>query len=295
MSNKRNIEKLRRLLDSADAVVIGAGAGLSAAAGFTYSGARFQAHFADFHAKYGFRDMYTGGFYPYATPQEYWAYWSRLILINRYEDTPYAVYDSLLALVHGKDYFVLTTNVDHCFQKAGFDKRRLFCVQGDYGLFQCSAPCHQATYANESIVRRMAAQQRDMRVPTALLPHCPKCGRPMAMNLRVDDRFVEDEGWHQAAQRYAQFLKACRTRHVLFLEIGVGYNTPGIIKFSFQRHTHQNPRAAYACLNMKDVDIPPEIAGRSLALVGDSAAVIAALLHQGEEKGHSNRGGHACL
>ena len=149
------IDRLRQALTDADAVVIGAGAGLSTSAGFTYSGDRFEKYFSDFYARYGFSDMYSGGFYPYKTSEEFWAYWSRYIYINRYMDAPKPVYQNLLDLVKDKDYFVLTTNVDHCFQKAGFDKKRLFYTQGDYGLFQCSGPCCQETYDNEAIVQQM--------------------------------------------------------------------------------------------------------------------------------------------
>ena len=187
-------EKLRSALQDADAVVIGAGAGLSTSAGFVYNGERFQQYFCDFASKYGFSDMYSGGFYPYATLEEYWAYWSRYIWVNRYMNAPKPVYEDLLALVKDKDYFVITTNVDHQFQKAGFDKHRLFYTQGDYGLFQCSQPCCQKTYDNEEIVRQMVEQQRNMRVPSELVPRCPVCGRPMTMNLRCDDTFVENEG-----------------------------------------------------------------------------------------------------
>ena len=221
-----NIARLREALDRADAVVVGAGAGLSTAAGFVYDGERFYEHFADFAQKYGFRDMYSGGFYPFASPEEFWAYWSRYIFINRYMDPPKPVYEKVLALVRDKDYFILTTNVDHCFQKAGAAKKRLFYTQGDYGLFQCSEPCHDATYDNEETVRAMVERQKNMRVPTELLPRCPRCGKPMTMNLRSDDRFVEDAGWHAAAARYGAFLRAHRDRSILFLELGVGFNTP---------------------------------------------------------------------
>ena len=200
------IERLREALDSADAVVIGAGAGLSASAGLTYSGERFEKNFGDFQEKYGIRDMYSGGFYPFDTLEEYWAWWSRHIMMNRYEKAPKLVYDDLRKLVEDKDYFVLTTNVDHQFQLAGFDKKRLFYTQGDYGLWQCSRPCHQETYDNEETVRQMIAEQRDMKVPTELVPRCPVCGRPMTMNLRCDGTFVQDEGWYTAQARYQAFL-----------------------------------------------------------------------------------------
>ena len=268
------IERLKNALENADAVVIGAGAGLSTSAGFTYAGERFETYFRDFAEKYHFRDMYTGGFYPYATPEEYWAYWSRYIYINRYKDAPRPVYETLLAKVRDKDYFVITTNVDHCFQKAGFDKRRLFYTQGDYGLFQCSGPCCQETFDNEEIVRKMVEQQRDMRVPSELIPRCPHCGRPLTMNLRADDTFVEDEGWHAAAERYSEFLRRHENCKTLFLELGVGYNTPGIIKYPFWRMTAQNPKAVYACINYGEAYAADEIQRRSICISADSKSVL---------------------
>ncbi len=272
-----NIRRLREALNAAEAVVIGAGAGLSASAGFDYAGERFEKYFSDFAAKYHFHDMYSGGFYPYGTPEEFWAYWSRYIYINRYLDPPRPVYRDLLALVRDRDYFVLTTNVDHCFQKAGFDKERLFYTQGDYGLFQCSKPCRQETYDNEAAVRQMMERQRDMRVPSDLLPVCPRCGRPMTMNLRSDSRFAEDEGWHRAARRYQNFLESRWERRILFLELGVGGNTPGIIKYPFWRMTAQNPGAIYACVNMGEAVCPEEIRERSICVNGDIGAALAAL------------------
>ncbi len=256
---------------------MGAGAGLSASAGFTYDGERFRRYFSDFAQRYGFRDMYTGGFYPFASPEAYWAYWSRFIYVNRYQDPPRPVYDWLLRLLEGRDYFVLTTNVDHCFQKAGFDKRRLFYTQGDYGLFQCTGPCCQETWDNEAQVRAMAAAQRDLLVPAELIPRCPRCGRPLAVNLRADDRFVEDAGWHAAAGRYAEFLRRHRRGRVLYLELGVGYNTPVIIKYPFWQMTQRNPEAVYACVNRGDAAAPAEIAERSICIDGDIGEVLAAL------------------
>ncbi len=220
------IKKLKTTLSEADSVVIGAGAGLSASAGFTYNGERFEKYFSDFAAKYGICDMYSGGFYPFATPEEHWAYWSRYIYVNRYMDAPKPVYGNLLKLLTAKDYFVITTNVDHCFQKAGFDKKRLFYTQGDYSLFQCSEPCCQETFENEAIIREMITRQENMKIPSELLPVCPHCGKPMTMNLRSDNKFVEDEGWHRAAERYEHFLRTRAGGKALFLELGVGYNTP---------------------------------------------------------------------
>ena len=267
-------QRLKTALDEADAVIIGAGAGLSTSAGFTYNGERFHQYFADFEAKYGFHDMYSGGFYPYATPEEHWAYWSRYIRINRYTDAPKPVYEELFRLVKDKDYFVITTNVDHCFQKAGFDKKRLFYTQGDYGLFQCSEPCCQETWDNEAVIRQMVAEQKDMKIPSALIPRCPHCGKPLTMNLRSDDRFVEDEGWHAAAERYANFLRTREGQKILFLELGVGYNTPVIIKYPFWQMTAKNPRATYACINRGEVFCPDEIADRAICVDGDIGYVI---------------------
>lgn len=272
------IERLKQALDQADAVMIGAGAGLSASAGLTYSGERFERNFGDFKEKYGIRDMYSGGFYPFETLEEYWAWWSRQIMVNRYERAPKPVYDQLLKLVRDRDYFVLTTNVDHQFQLAGFDKKRLFYTQGDYGLWQCSGPCGQRTHDNEDTVRRMVARQQGMQVPSELVPRCPDCGRPMTMNLRTDDTFVQDEGWYQAQERYQDFLRRHKGLRVIFLELGVGGNTPGIIKYPFWRYALDNPRAFYACVNSREAFAPREIANRSAVMEGDIGAVLAELL-----------------
>ena len=269
------MERLKAALQDCDAVVIGAGAGLSTAAGFTYTGERFEKYFSDFAAKYGIQDMYSGGFFPFATPEEHWAYWSRYIYINRYMDAPKPVYDAILKLVQDKDYFVLTTNVDHCFQKAGFDKHRLFYTQGDYGLFQCSKPCHNKTYDNEELVCRMVKEQgKDMKIPSELVPRCPVCGAPMTMNLRADNNFVEDEGWHKAAGRYDDFIHRHKGMKMLFLELGVGYNTPGIIKYPFWQMTVENPDATYICINAKDAVVPVELEYQSVCIEDDIGEVM---------------------
>ena len=271
------LERLQAALRDCDAVVIGAGAGLSTAAGFTYNGERFKKYFSDFAAKYGIKDMYSGGFYPFPTQEEFWAYWSRYIYINRYRDAPKPVYENLLQLVQDKDYFVITTNVDHCFQKAGFDKRRLFYTQGDYGLFQCSEPCCQETFDNESVIRQMIERQENMKIPTELLPTCPHCGKPMTMNLRCDDTFVEDEGWHAAAARYSEFLRRHENCKTLFLELGTGYNTPTIVKYSFWRMTNQWSNATYACINLGEAYAPREIEKKAICINADIGEVLGQL------------------
>lgn len=222
----QKVERLKAEIQGADTSLIGAGSGLSTSAGLTYGGERFLKYFSDFHEKYGITDMYSGGFYPFPSLEEYWAWWSRHISCNRYDVTPGKPYADLLELVRGRNYFVLTTNVDHQFQLAGFDKKRLFYTQGDYGLFQCSEPCCQETFDNEAVIQEMVERQENMKVPTELLPVCPRCGKPLTMNLRCDDTFVEDEGWHRAAERYENFLRTRDGQKVLFLELGVGYNTP---------------------------------------------------------------------
>lgn len=282
MQSTQDFSKLKTALDNAEAIVIGAGAGLSTSAGLTYGGERFLKYFADFHAKYGIADMYSGGFYPYKTPEEYWAWWSRQVYYNRYVQPPKPVYDQLYKLVKNKDYFVITTNVDHCFQRAGFDKERLFYTQGDYGLFQCSVPCHDKTYDNEELIRRMVVEQTDMKIPSELVPRCPICGKPMTMNLRCDDNFVQDGGWYAACERYENFIRLHKNKRVVYLELGVGGNTPVIIKYPFWRFTNENSKATYVCINLGEAVCPPQIESRSVCIDGDIGNVIASLITNAE-------------
>ena len=271
------INKLKNEIENADAIVIGAGAGMSASAGFRYDGERFEKHFADFRKRYGFSDMYSGGFYPYNTLEEYWAWWSKHIFINRYDVPIGKPYTSLLDIVKDKNYFVLTTNVDHQFQLAGFDKRQLFYTQGDYGLWQCSKPCHDKTYDNEETVRRMVAEQKDLKIPSKLIPRCPVCGAPMTMNLRCDNTFVQDKGWYAAANRYEDFIRRHKDTHILFLELGVGANTPVIIKYPFWKMTAQNSQAVYACINYGEAVAPKEIVKQSICINEDISTVLTVL------------------
>ena len=278
LKDMENIKKLFDTLQSADAIIVGAGAGLSTSAGFTYSGERFQKYFSDFIEKYGFSDMYTAGFYNFPTQEEFWAYWSRHIYFNRYVPAPKPVYDNLLKLVKDKDYFVITTNVDHQFQKAGFDKKRLFYTQGDYGLFQCAKPCHQKTYDNEEVITRMVAEQEDMRIPSELIPKCPVCGGKMVPNLRSDATFVEDEGWHKAARRYLDFVNGHQKDKVLYWDLGIGANTPTIIKLPFMQMTYKNPEATYATINLEEAFTVEQIEDRSIVINGDIGEVLDELL-----------------
>ena len=289
------LEKLKAELDSADAVVVGAGAGMSTSAGFTYSGERFKKYFSDFEEAYDFHDMYFGGFEVMDLPPEVmWAFWSRNIYINRYMDPPKPVYNRLMDLIKDKDYFVITTNVDHSFQKAGIDKNRLFYTQGDYGLFQSTDPEIKKTYDNEEWVREAVEAQGfviaddgtltipeggkiSMKVPHEMFPRCPDNGGSMRLNLRADEDFVEDEGWHEAAERYNAFIDAHSTGHVLYFELGVGNNTPVIIKYPFWRMTNTNPDAVYACVNFDNAFCPEQIRERSIMIKGDIGEVLETL------------------
>lgn len=273
-----SLKELKEQIENADAIIIGAGSGLSTSAGLEYGGKRFYDNFSDFAEKYGLQDMYSAGFYPFETLEEYWGYWSRHIYLNRYQAIPNRVYDDLLSLVKDKDYFVLTTNVDHCFQKAGFDKKRLFYTQGDYGLFQCSKACQQETYDNETQIEHMVEQQKDMKIPTDLIPYCSHCGAPMTVNLRIDGTFVQDNGWYKASERYSDFLRRHENLHVLYLELGVGNNTPVIIKYPFWNMTSKNKNSVYACINYQEAYCPPQIEKQSICIQSDIRKVIHDLL-----------------
>ena len=265
----KEIERIKKLLNEAEAIVIGAGAGLSTAAGFEYGGDYFLENFSDIYKKYGYTDMYSAGFHPFLTSEEKWGYWCRFIYLQRYKEGTKPLYKKLYDMVKDKNYFVITTNVDHQFQLAGFSKERLFYTQGDYGLFQCSKPCHKKTYDNEKQVLEMIRSLKDGLIPTALIPKCPICGEEMSMNLRSDDTFVEDEGWHKAAHSYEQFLNENKDKKILFLELGVGWNTPVIIKYPFMRMTYNLKDAFYVCVNKGLNRIPKEIKDKSIVLDDD--------------------------
>ncbi|MGP1439079.1 MAG: SIR2 family NAD-dependent protein deacylase [Treponema sp.] len=265
---------IKEKIENVDAILVGIVAGMSTAAGLEYSGERFDKYFYDFKEKYGIKDMYEGGFYTFETLEEYWAWWSRHIYYNRYDVEAGLPYTNLLKILKNKNYFILTTNVDHQIQKAGFDKQRLFYMQGDYGLWQCSTPCHNKTYDNEERVRKMLEIQRDMHIPSSLIPYCPICKKPMTMNLRIDDGFVQDEGWYKSKERYNDFLEKYKNANIMFLELGVGSNTPAIIKYPFMQMTIQNENAIYVSINKEDFYLPKAIQNRSVILKDDINKVL---------------------
>lgn len=256
------LKKIKQLIADSEAILIGAGAGLSTAAGFEYGGATFLKHFSYINKKYGYTDMYSAGFHNFSSPEEMWGYWSKFIYLNRYQGVK-PLYVALYELFKDKNYFVLTTNVDHQFQLAGFDKNRLFYTQGDYGLFQCSLPCHKSTYDNIDIIKKMISSlDEDYKIPSTLIPTCPICGRQMSMNLRSDDTFVEDEGWHKGATRYVNFLKENEDKKLLLIELGVGFNTPGIIKYPFWQILSENKNAYLISINKGEAYVPRKIKQR---------------------------------
>lgn len=276
-------DKLQELIENADAIIIGAGAGLSSSAGLEYGGERFKKLFPEFIKQYHLTDMYSSAFYPFESLEQYWGYFSKHIYHNRYTSVVNSCYDDLLQLVQDKNYFVITTNADHLFIKSGFDKQRLFYTQGDYGLFQCSKGCHNKTYDNKEIIYKMVDKQKDLRIPTNLIPYCPVCGNPMDVNLRKDTTFIEDEGWNLAHNRYQDFLKQNKHTKVVYLELGIGYNTPSIIKYPFWLNTHQNKHANYVCINTFDCNCPKEIKHQSLCLEANIKEVFSYLTKHKEQ------------
>ncbi len=274
------IQKAKDLIKHADAVIIGAGAGASAAAGICYSGKRFTDHFSEFIEKYGrqyMTDMYAAGFYPFPTEEAKWGYWSKHALVNRFIPPALPMYLELFDIVKEKEYFVLTTNVDHQFWKSGFASDRIFATQGDYGKIQCERGCHQKTYDAEALFKKMDASRKDCLIPTELVPKCPVCGGRMSMHLRCDHNFVEDESWHAAADRYADFLEQCEEKKVVLLELGVGFNTPIIIRFPFEKLVREHERYRLIRLNQDEAVVPESFGDRAIGIGGDMAKVISDL------------------
>ncbi len=271
------IDRAAKNIRNTDCVIIGAGAGASTAAGIQYGGKRFTDNFAEFIKKYGehyMTDMYAAGFYPYPSEEAKWGYWSKHALMNRFDPPALPLYTELYDIVKNKEYFVLTTNVDHQFYKAGFDEKRIFATQGDYGKIQCQKACHPKTYDAKDLFRKMDKARRDCLIPSELVPKCPVCGGNMAMNLRCDNYFVEDEAWHEAADRYAGFLEQNKDKKVVLLELGVGFNTPIIIRFPFEKMVRENSSYSLIRMNMDEAVVPESFGKRAIGIGGDMAKAI---------------------
>lgn len=274
----KKIEKLKQEIKNSDYILIGAGAGLSTSAGFLYDGKRFEDNFKDYIKKYGFTDMYSAGFYNFPTLEEYWAYFSLYVYINRFDIEENETYLNIYNIVKDKNYFVITTNVDGRFIDSKFEKDKIFAVQGDFALFQCSKPCRQETFYNEKYIREMIKYKKEMKIPTELIPKCPYCGRNMSMNLRADDTFVQDKNWDEQKNRYEEFLKMSDNSKILFLELGVGFNTPSIIKYNFWRMTLNNKKSVYASINLGECYCASDIEERSICIDYDIAEVLKKLI-----------------
>ena len=268
------IKKLKSSIEKSDYILIGAGAGLSVSAGFSYDGERFDKYFSEYKDRYGLTDMYSAGFYNYPTLEDFWGYFSLLVYVNRYDIPADETHLNLLEIVKNKNYFIITTNVDGRFDEANFDKDKLFKVQGDYSLFQCSVPCRQETFYNEKQIREMVKSRKDLKIPKELIPKCPHCGRNMSMNLRCDNTFVQDDNWYYSMDRYKKFLDESKNKNILFLELGVGYNTPAIIKYSFWDMALKNENSIYATVNLNDSYVPDNLKERSICIEYDISNTI---------------------
>ena len=278
MDKNKLIQKLKEEIENSDYILIGAGAGLSTSAGFLYDGKRFEDNFKDYIKKYGFTDMYSAGFYNFPTLEEYWAYFSLYVYINRYDIEENETYLNLYNIVKNKNYFVITTNVDGRFADSKFDKDKIFAVQGDFSLFQCSKPCKQETFYNEKYIREMIKYKKEMKIPTELIPKCPYCGENMSMNLRADSTFVQDKNWDKQKSKYENFLKNSDNSKILFLELGVGFNTPSIIKYNFWRMTLNNKKSVYASINLGECYSASDIEERSICIDSDISEVLKKLI-----------------
>lgn len=269
MPYDEQIGKAAEIIDKAEYILVGAGAGLSAAAGLTYSGKRFTDNFKEFIEKYGMKDMYSAGFYPFPSEEARWGYWSKHVYVNRIEPEALPLYKKLYELVKNKRYFVLTTNTDHQFYKAGFGTDNIFATQGDYGLIQCQKGCHQKTYDDIDMIKQMDQARRDCLVPSYMVPKCPVCGGPMAMNLRCDRYFVEDEAWHNAERRFGDFIEECHNGEVALLELGAGFNTPTIVRFPFERMVRENKNMRLIRLNLNEAIVPESFGERAIGINRD--------------------------
>ena len=287
--NKSDLEKVVSYISTSKAIIIGAGAGLSFSAGFEFSEERFQKYFFDFQQKYNITDAYSGAFYSYSKKSEFWAFMSRNTYLNRFSACPKNTYSILYEIIKDKDYFILTTNVDHLFQKAGFDKNILYYTQGDMGLLQCKKPCHFKNYDNYNIIKDMLIDQGfsfnskgellvgdkiKTEVSENLIPKCPVCGGEMDFNLRGGYNFVQDEGWYEHRKLYDDFITKYKNDDILYIEIGVGYDTPSIIKYNFWNKVGLNEKAKYISINLEEYEVPEKIKDRTIILLGDADEII---------------------
>ncbi len=277
-SFNEKIQMAREKLDQADAIVIGAGAGLSAAAGLDYSGPEFKKEFADYIDKYKFPDLYSSSFYDFPTEEERWARWARHIDYARFRPDAFPLYRELLELVKDRNYFVITTNVDVQFRKAGFDPEKIFEVQGDYGLMQCAVGCHPKVYSDKETVENILHHSHDLTVDSAYVPVCPVCGGNMDVHVRKNQFFVQDENWDKAAERYEKFMAHYADKgSVVLLELGIGFNTPAIIRYPFEQITYRNPKATLIRLNSDYPHGPKETAARTISFTENMEKVISNL------------------
>ena len=271
--NKR-ISEVKNLINEADYILIGAGSGLSTAAGLEYFGESFEKNFKEFIEKYNFPDLYSASFYDFNTQEEKWAFFAKMISLNRFNKEPLKLYQELYSLIKVKDYFVITTNVDGQFEKAGFEKERVFETQGDYAYLQCENACHNKLYYNYDLVNEWLKNTKDCKIPNNLVPKCPVCGGNMEMNLRKDANFVQDENWYKQDKRYGEFLDKSQDKNLLLLEIGVGFNTPGIIRFPFEQMVYNNINTNLVRINKDYAFTNKEIKNKTILFDEDVNTII---------------------
>lgn len=280
---KEQIKHATALIKESEYILIGAGAGISTAAGLTYNGKRFTDNFSEFIKKYGtiyMKDMYTAGFYPFPTQEEKWGYWSKHSLLNRFLPPALPLYKQLYDIIKEKNYFVLTTNVDHQFYKSGFEAKRIFATQGDYGAIQCEKACHPKIYNAKKQFYAMDKARQNCMIPSYMVPKCPVCGGNMTMHLRSDNYFVEDENWHNMASHYIDFLEKMHGKKGVLLELGVGFNTPAIIRFPFEKMTYENSNLSLIRLNLNEAMVPEILEDRVIGIGGDMSKTISDLHSQ---------------
>ena len=268
------ILQAKQAIKQADYIIIGAGSGLSTAAGLLYSGEKFEKDFREFIEKYHFDNLYSASFYEFKTQEEKWAFFAKMIKLNRYNEKPLKLYQELYEIVKNKEYFVLSTNVDGQFYNSGFDKDKIFEVQGDYSYLQCENACHNKLYNNKELVEKWLRNTKNCKIPSDLVMKCPVCGGNMDMNLRKDANFVQDENWYRQSEKYEDFLSRSKGKNVVLLEIGVGFNTPGIIRFPFERMTAISEKTTLIRIN-KDYPNPMlEIENKTISFDEDTNKII---------------------